>query len=105
MRPSLNALVAEAAQALSVLDVERLEGLSHTCEVLNRDFSPETRHAYACELRAAPKEMAALAKVLEVTRANLAVMERIRMMRTNRLEYTVTPQPDPKPLENSHGLN
>lgn len=105
MRPQLKSLVAEAAQALSALKAERLEDLAHTCQALNRDLAPETRQAYACELRAAPKEMAALAKVLEVTRANVAVMERIRMMRTNRLEYAILPPPESNLPEDAHGLD
>lgn len=105
MKPPLKILVAEAAQALSVLDVERLEHLAHTCEVLNRNLSPETQQACACEVRAAKKEMAALAKVLEVTRSNAAVMERIRMMRTSRLEYAVAPPPASNRPEDAHGLD
>lgn len=105
MRPQLRILLAEAAQALSALKAERLEELAYACHALNRDLSPETRQAYACELRAAPEDMAALAKVLEVTRANLAVMERIRMMRTNPLEYAFFPPPESNLPEDVHGLD
>jgi len=105
VRPQLKSLVAEAAQALSALKAERLEDLAQTCQALNRDLSSETKQAFACELRAAPKEMAALAKVLEVTRANVAVMERIRLMRTNRLEYAVVLPPESNLQEVAHGLD
>lgn len=105
MRPHLKTLVQEAAQALSALKADQLEDFAHACQAINRDLSLETKHAYTCELLAARKEMAALAKILDVTRANVRVIERIRLMRTNRLEYAVLPQPESNPPEVVHGLD
>ena len=108
VRPQLKAMVAEAAQALAGLEVERLDELVQSCQALNQDSlsqnSSADRHALVSEARAAKREMAALAKVLEFTRANAAVIERIRLMRTSRLEYEVVPlQIESIPPEDGHG--
>ncbi len=70
----LKELVIEASRALARLDADRLEELALSCQALNRDLplpaSPE-RAALAVEARAAAGEMAAFARVIEATRANL----------------------------------
>lgn len=91
VRPELKALVAEASQALARLDAARLEELALSCAALNRDIAPlnpADRQALACEAREAVGEMAVFARVLEATRGNLRVMNRLRELRMGRLEYS-----------------
>ena len=80
-------LVAEAAQLLARLDVARLEELALSCQALNEDSSPELQQALRDGSRSAARDMALLAKLLESTRANAAVMARLRKMHENRMEY------------------
>lgn len=97
-RPALKALVAEASQALARLDAPRLEELAVACQALNRDFNfragakqaltPEERVRLIAETRDAAREMATFARVLEATRANIRVMNRLRELRMGRLEYS-----------------
>ncbi len=97
MKPHLKTLVAEAAQALAVLRVERLEELALACQALNRDSST------GLEVHAAKQEMAALGRVLEATRSNVRVMEQIRLMHSNRLEYGIERRDESVPSEAIHG--
>jgi aminopeptidase N len=88
--PKLRELVVEASQALARLDAERLEELALSCQALNRDLAQadgEARAALAAESRAAVGDMAVFARVLDATRANLHVMNRLRELREGRLEY------------------
>ncbi len=90
MRPKLKELVVEASQALARLDAERLEELALSCQALNRDLAEadrDARAALAVESREAVGDMAVFARVLEATRANLNVMNRLRELREGRLEY------------------
>lgn len=92
--PDLKALVAEASRALARLDADRLEELAMSCQALNRDLAPltvEKRSELAHEAREAAGDMAVFAKVLEVTRANLSVMNRLRELRRGPLEYSEVP--------------
>jgi hypothetical protein len=94
--PELKTLVAEAAQALALLDVQRLGVLICTCEALKlqlqrQDANPELRARLAREVQAAAPEMAVFARVLDATRENLAVMSRLRELRLGRLEYQPKP--------------
>lgn len=89
-RPELKSLVAEASQALARLDAVRLEELALSCAALNRELSPSAvadREGLVREAREAVGEMAVFARVLEATRGNLRVMERLRELRMGRLEY------------------
>ena len=88
--PKLKELVLEASRALARLDADRLEELALSCQALNRDLAesnPERQRALAQEAREADGDMAVFARVLEVTRANLNVMNRLRELRAGRLEY------------------
>ncbi len=90
-RPKLKELVVEASRALALLDADRLEELALSCQALNRDLphaDAETRAALTREAREANGEMAVLVRVLEVTRANLNVMNRLRELRGGPLEYS-----------------
>ncbi len=89
-RPLLKELVVEASQALARLDAERLEELALSCLALNRELEREDaaeRQALALEVKEAAGDMAVFARVLEATRANLNVMNRLRELRAGRLEY------------------
>jgi hypothetical protein len=87
----LKELVAEASRALARLDAERLVELALSCEALNRDLpsaDSERRQQLERQSREAVHEMGIFARVLEATRANLAVMSRLREMCGARPEYT-----------------
>lgn len=89
-RPELKALVAQASQALALMDAERLQELACSCAVLNRELMPaiaSDRSALEREAREAAGEMAILGRVLDATRENIRVMRRLRELRTLRLEY------------------
>lgn len=89
-RPLLKDLVIEASQALARLDAERLEELALSCQALNRALVYEDAEAHAAlalEAKEAAGDMAVFARVLEATRANLNVMNRLRELRAGRLEY------------------
>jgi hypothetical protein len=92
----LKALVTEACCALALLDVRRLEQLAACCEALNRrleteEMDAEFRLKMTREAQAAAPGMAVFSRVLEATRANLAVMQRLREMRLGQLEYQAKP--------------
>jgi len=106
--PLLMTLVTEASRSLACLDVERLEELALSCQALNRDLAQadmETRAALAVEARDATSDMAVLARVLEATRANLSVMNRLRELRGGRLEYDAPQAPEWPRMESGHGDN
>ena len=89
--PELKSLVVEASRALARLDADRLEELALSCQALNRDLkltSREERDTLARQAREAAGDMATFARVLEATKANLGVMNRLRELRAARLEYT-----------------
>jgi hypothetical protein len=94
-RPLLKELVVEASRALARLDADRLEELALSCQALNRDLVQSDlasrdevdRAALALESREAEGDMAVFARVLEATRANLNVMNRLRELRTGHLGY------------------
>ena len=88
--PQLRELVVEASQSLARLDADRLEELALSCQALNRDLTPmdgQQRAELARQSREAIGDMAVFARVLEATRANLNVMNRLREIREGRLEY------------------
>ena len=88
--PELKQVVAEASRALAQLDAARLEELALSCQALNRELSDsgaEDRVQFALQAREAVEEMAVFARVLNVTRANLNVIQRLLDLRTGRLEY------------------
>lgn len=95
VRPALKALVMEASRALAALDAARLEELAVSCQALNKALSSmdagERKLLEAGEAREAEGEMAVFARVLEATRSNLKVMERLRELRQcdfGRIEYS-----------------
>jgi len=95
VHPELKALVAEATRALAQLDADRLEELALCCQALNRDLEaagPARPALVSNDLvrqsREAQADMALFGRVLDATRANLAVMNRLRALRRGRpLEY------------------
>ena|ERR1700728_4420961 len=89
--PELKELVAEASLALARLDAPRLEELALSCAALNRALvpaDPEERKKRARQARDAAADMAVFSRVLDATRANLSVMNRLRELRAGRLEYS-----------------
>jgi hypothetical protein len=91
LRPELKELVTEASHALARLDTDRLEELALSCQALNRDLAPPSAKAkqdLARQAHEAMADMAIFARVLEATRANLKVMNRLRELRAGRLEYS-----------------
>lgn len=95
--PKLIALVTEASRSLAQLDAERLEELALCCQALNRDMVRADglrRRALATEAREATGDMAVFGRVLEVTRANLNVMNRIQELHAGRLEYGAPQAPE-----------
>jgi hypothetical protein len=89
--PELKELVAEASRALARLDADRLEELVLSCQALNCEITPmsrDRREVLARQSREAAGDMATFARVLEATRANLSVMNRLRELRAGRLEYS-----------------
>jgi len=88
--PQLKELVVEASHALAHLDAARLEELALSCQALNRELpllDSGDRSQLASQAREASQEMEIFARVLEATRANLHVMNRLRELRAERLEY------------------
>ena len=114
-RPKLKELVAEASRALAQLDADRLEELALCCQALNRDLAQmdgDARAALIPEAREAEGDMAVFARVLDATRANLNVMNRLRELRAGRLEYREGPMEYSSPpvrgwlpTESGHGNN
>jgi hypothetical protein len=106
--PPLKELLVEASRALACLDADRLEELALSCEALNRDSipgDPKIRAELARQAKEAASEMAVFERVLEATRANLNVMQRLRDLRAGRLEYGEQTSQGWVRTENSHGNN
>ena len=106
-QPELKQLVAEASQALARLDAARLEELALSCQALNRDLGSGTaaRTRLARQARDAAGDMAVFSRVLEATRSNLNVMNRLRELRAGRLEYNESQARGWRPRESGHGDN
>jgi hypothetical protein len=108
MYSGLKELVVEASRSLARLDADRLEELALSCQALNRDFASanaEQRKALAVQSRESVGDMAVFARVLEATRANLNVMNRLRELRGSRLEYNQGPTPMWVRAGSGHGDN
>jgi hypothetical protein len=104
-RPELKMLVAEAARSLAKLDAERLKELALSCEALQSDQPLGGRQLTLCELHEAKRDMAVLAKVLEATRTNLSVMNRLRELHASRMEYSACHESGSHAKEVGDGLN
>jgi hypothetical protein len=107
-RPELKELVVDASRALARLDADRLEELALSCQALNRDLGlagAGEREALARQAREAAGEMAIFARVLEATRANVNVMNRLRDLRAGLLEYREPPAQGWARTESGDGNN
>jgi hypothetical protein len=107
-QPKLEELVREASRALACLDADRLEELALSCQALNRDLASASaaRHTeLALEAKEAIGGMAVFGRVLEATRANLHVMNRLRELRAGRLEYREPESRGWAAAESGHGDN
>jgi hypothetical protein len=92
--PQLRELMVEASLALARLDADRLEGLALSCQALNRDLTASRdlkRTELVRQAQEAQGELAVFGRVLEATRANLEVMNRLRDPGASRLEYAPLP--------------
>jgi hypothetical protein len=88
--PDMRALIVEASRSLAQLDSDRLEELALCCAELNREFAEgdaARRAEIAQSARDARQDFAVFARVLEATRANLKVMNRLRELRQGRRGY------------------
>ncbi len=110
--PELKELVTEATRALARLDVARLEELALSCQTLTRNPPPQTveeREEFGRQARAARGEMAVFARVLEATRANVKVMQRLRALRAGKAGYSegseICRRLSPRGSEGGHGNN
>lgn len=89
--PQLQQLIAEASQALARLDATRLEELALSCRALTGMSNPKKAHErrfLTQQARDAQSDMAVFARVIEATRANLNVMDRLHALRAGSVEYT-----------------
>ena len=104
--PALGALVREASNALARLDTARLTELAEACEALNRELPASgsaQSQAWAAEAREALNDLAVFGRVLEVTRSNLRVMERLRELHEGRVEYSERQAVGSRPREGGDG--
>jgi hypothetical protein len=104
--PELKELVVEASRALARLDTSRLTELALSCQALTGELnfgSVKERKLLARQAREAEADMAVFARVLEATRANLNVMNRLRELRAGRLEYTERQARGGVEAEDRHG--
>jgi hypothetical protein len=108
--PELRELVIEATRALAGLDVPRLEDLALSCRALTQSLPPRTaaeQEEFSRQARAARDEMTVFARVLEATRANVKVMERLRELRAGKARYLrgseCYPSFSPRDQEDGHG--
>jgi len=106
--PRLKELVVEASRALARLDADRLEELALSCQALNRELPPlsrDRRLELVRQSREVDGDMATFARVLDATRANLNVINRLRELRSGRLEYGCKDAQTADTTENEHGDN
>jgi hypothetical protein len=85
----LRGLIVEASLALARLDAGRLEELAQCCRALNGDHDGnlDERSELQRQAREASREMEVFGRVLDATRANLEVMNRMRERKRGGLEY------------------
>ncbi len=86
----LRELITEASLSLARLDAERLEELAISCQALNRDLASSVsndRAELVRQAREADGASAVFARVLEATRANLEVLNRLKEWPGGTLEY------------------
>jgi hypothetical protein len=90
VRPEMREIVLEASRALAHLDADRLEELTLSCQVLNREHKQvdsAVRAQISLEAIESRRELALLASVLDATRANLRVLHRLEALCRGRAEY------------------
>lgn len=98
----LTRIAREASRALTLLDADHLERLARTCDGMTAVCRKGWGRRSPFVASGAPqlgRELAGLSRILDATRANLAVMERLRDLREGRLEY----RPPHAEAKASHG--
>jgi hypothetical protein len=106
--PELKELVLEASQSLAHLDADRLEELALSCQALNRALRPSSadeRGELVRQTHKAAQDMKVFARVLEATRANLNVINRLRELREGQMEYGERQAQEWTGMESAHGDN
>ena len=101
--PELKQIIREASRGLALLDVDGLEELARSCQLLNNiDLEPADA---ARQARDAAGDMAVFARVLGATRTNLDVISRLRDLRQGSISYAnASPRPSAWMLaEAGHG--
>lgn len=84
---ALKSVVMEACSALAHLDSGRLEEVAKRCESLSASSQPFKRNDPIMQTPELVREMAIFSRVLEATRANVEVMQRLRVIHAT-LEYS-----------------
>jgi hypothetical protein len=90
INPELRELVVEASVALARLDADRLEELALSCRALNRDpagMSGDERAEWRRQTLDASREVEVFGRVLDATRVNAEILNRVRERKRERLEY------------------
>jgi hypothetical protein len=90
LEPELKNVVMEASRALARLDADRLEEMALSCQALNRDLKSLTGANSAEIVRqaiGAEGEMATFARVLDATRANFEVLQRVLDLHEGTMDY------------------
>ena len=108
VHPELKELVVEASRALARLDADRLEELALSCQALNRDLvkaGGPKRADLIDQSREAEGDIRIFSRVLEATRSNLHVVNRLRELREGRLEYGAEQPQEWVRRGNGHGDN
>lgn len=82
----LRKLLAEASQALAGLDGARLEEIAFACAGLVRRKDKQSEPA-ALAPSGSPRELLALGRVLEATRANLGVLRGLHDRQEGSMDY------------------
>jgi hypothetical protein len=94
VRPKLQQIARNTIQALTALDGVRLEDLARSCQALTGSLGTleevEAR-SFLDEPLAAQRDLAVLARVLQATKANLAVMRRLSDLREGEPGYGPEP--------------
>lgn len=98
----------DAASALARLDFLHLEALEasarHLCSVTT-EIKDQDRREFSGQLKEAEIAMELFARVIEATRENLDVLNRLQQGRQGLLEYTFPDWQGPMEAESRHGNN
>jgi hypothetical protein len=105
--PALKELALEASTALAELDASKLEALAASCRELNRNPSLDSpgQAVLISEAHEIPNEMRVFARVLEGTKANMRVLDRVKELRAELPGYGPGAGRGWQSMEGVHGHN